>query len=891
VKSDIEGAAWKKVRLELERLMDLEPDARASALRDLRASDPQTAARVESLLDRTESATAGLEPESNGAWSAVASEVGMRDPSPGERVGRFELVRLIGSGGMGLVYEARDLKLGRTVALKLLHLGLEQEQAVRRLEHEAACLAKLRHPGVAQVYDIGQWHATGASIDARPVPFIAMELVVDAVPITHYAVAGRLGLDARLTLFASVLEAVHEAHQRGVIHRDLKPGNVLVSLDGRAKVIDFGISHVQGQVTQTLASAGTLRFMSPESLGAGGDAGVADARADLYSLGVLLHELIEDRSPFEHADGPVGPLLDEIRGGRLQPMRLTLAENAATRADLRAVILKAMAIEPRDRYESVAAFARDVERVRRCEPISIRPPGPLRDLRLFVKRNRVLATSLAVAALALATGATLATVGLVHARRSLATARLESERATRTATFLGDMLNVVKPSLPVGSVVSISESWMAGRPEGDVRVPQGNGPRMADALRWAAGELDARFADDPLLRAKLAMDLSSWLASVYDVEQLPRLVAGAARTFRDLRGLDDDQTLRAEILSTMLGGSDLDRAKAAELWKRSCELHGQADERSIAALKAYCFLLISGSRWEEAVRACDQALARLPDAEARTGRFGLSIRFGRAHALLSSEDESRHATGLRECEALIVDFERLEGRDSDSAAYARFELATQLRTADPAGAESLLLDARRVLVETRGVNSPLMYELNSGLSDVLLRQSKLEAAEACVREQLRYAVMTFGDEAYSTCKAKGRLARVLTWAGRSIDEALDLAEQAAKDSLKYEERLPYGDFQSYFAAVAADALREKGDATGAERRVRALLAMRVEHGRTSWTEPYLHYVLAQSLADQHRWPEAQAEVAEAVAAAKVLDAGHPMVLSIHQCEARVAARR
>ena len=289
---------------------------------------------------------------------------------PGTILGSLLVLHAIGSGGMGVVYAAQQDRPRRTVAIKVLRRGFRQPEILKRFEREAEVLGRLQHPGIAQVFAFSQG-------DRRVPAHIVMELVTGP-PITEYVRAHAISHKARLELMLAVCEAVQHAHDRGVVHRDLKPANVLVSSDGRPKVLDFGIAHATGlDLHSTFQTAhgeilGTLAYMSPEQLR--GASAEVDGRADVYALGVMLYRLMAGRLPFDvsglplleaaqrilHADVPLLGSIDPALGGSIEQ-----------------VVRRAMAADREGRYQSAADLAQDL---RACldgrTPVHARTPAP-----------------------------------------------------------------------------------------------------------------------------------------------------------------------------------------------------------------------------------------------------------------------------------------------------------------------------------------------------------------------------------------------------------------------------------------------------------------------------------------------------------------------------------
>jgi len=312
-------------------------------------------------------------------------------------IGQFHVKGVIASGGMGTVYEAVQEHPRRTVALKVMRRGIVSRAARRRFEYESQLLARLHHPGIAQVYEAGMHEDPGAP--GEPVPYFAMEYIPNARPITEFA-KKKLGTRQRLGLFAHVCEAVHHGHQKGIIHRDLKPGNILVDSHGEVKIIDFGVARstdsdmaVTTQQTAVGELIGTLKYMSPEQCEA--DPHDIDTRSDVYALGVVLYELLSGQLPYDLTATPVYEVprvIREVSATRLSTLDKTL------RGDVETIVGKALEKDRERRYQSAVALAEDVKRHLNHEPILARPPSVVYRFSKFVRRRRV---PLAVAAMLL----------------------------------------------------------------------------------------------------------------------------------------------------------------------------------------------------------------------------------------------------------------------------------------------------------------------------------------------------------------------------------------------------------------------------------------------------------------------------------------------------------
>ncbi len=304
--------------------------------------------------------------------------------------GRFEFERVLGEGGMGVVLLARQKHPARRVAVKIIRSTMLIPEVVARFDHESRLLARLQHPGIAQIYETG---TAGEGGGARP--YFVMEYVAGRC-LTGHVEALELGLDQLLELLAAICDAVHHAHQQGVVHRDLKPENILVTDEGQPKIVDFGVARATDsdielvtQITKVGELLGTVRYMSPEQ--ATGDVDAIDSRSDVYSLGVVGYELVAGHLP--HSLEGVG-LLDAVRIIQEDsPTRLGLV-NTRWRGDVETIFAKALEKDKERRYASASELAADLRRFLRHEPLVARPPSTLYQLRRFTRRNRTLVVSL-----------------------------------------------------------------------------------------------------------------------------------------------------------------------------------------------------------------------------------------------------------------------------------------------------------------------------------------------------------------------------------------------------------------------------------------------------------------------------------------------------------------
>ncbi len=383
------------------RVLDAPPEQRPALLADACGGDAELRGEVESLLAHDDSAGAAfLQPETvlSVSPAGLDSATPAEDLLLGRKISHYTIRRVIGQGGMGVVYEAEQDRPHRTVALKVLRSVFAGPTALHRFEREAELLARLHHPGIAQVFE-----ADTAVVAGTRIPYFALELVPAARPITQYAAHVSLSLRARVDLFLRVCDAVHHGHQNGVIHRDLKPANILVGEDGAAKIIDFGVARVLDPAHSSAQTAagqllGTVQYMSPEQFD--GDPGRVDARSDIYSLGVVLYELLTGVPPHVVGDSSIAGVSAFARRVREQPPPPPSRLNRQVRGALEAVLLKALARDPAARYDSVAALARDLHRYLAGEPTEAHPPRLTAHIVRWMTRRPLAVTALLCALVA-----------------------------------------------------------------------------------------------------------------------------------------------------------------------------------------------------------------------------------------------------------------------------------------------------------------------------------------------------------------------------------------------------------------------------------------------------------------------------------------------------------
>ena len=382
--------------------------------------DEQTGAPYESEMPTLDpDSMAGSDVEKSADRRAIADRA--KVPS---QIGPYRVLSLIGFGGMGGVYEAVQEDPRRRVALKIIKPGGVSEQALRRFRFEAQVLGTLQHPGIAQIYEAGTFED-----EYGERPYYAMEFIAGAKSLTDYANANDLSLADRLALFEQVCDAVHHGHQKGIIHRDLKPDNILVGASGNPKIIDFGVARttdadvaIKTMQTSYGQILGTLQYMSPEQVD--GDPSNLDTRSDVYALGIILYELLCEQLPY---DVKQKALHEAIRVIQEDPPERPSTITRVIRGDIETITLKAIEKQRERRYDSAAAFGRDIKRYLDSEPIEARRASMGYQLMMFSKRHRVTVGAAVMVVLAISIGLVLFWVSWARAERL--NTQLEIEKA------------------------------------------------------------------------------------------------------------------------------------------------------------------------------------------------------------------------------------------------------------------------------------------------------------------------------------------------------------------------------------------------------------------------------------------------------------------------------
>ncbi|MCU0754233.1 MAG: serine/threonine-protein kinase [Xanthomonadales bacterium] len=604
----------------VHEVLELDPAERAARLDQLCAEDADLRAEADWLIHAADDEALDVVPEVvNAAANALAAEWRVEATIPGN----YQLIEPIGEGGMGVVWLAERTVGGarQQVALKRLHSGTMTHHA--RLIEEQRILATLTHPNIARLLDAG--------VDRDGVPFLAMEYVA-GVRIDHWCHSRNLDLRARLSLFLQTCKAVSHAHQQLVIHRDLKPANVLVGRDGVPKLLDFGIARlIDAEAAQhTATRLMTPAYASPEQL-EGQPLGTA---TDVWSLGVVLHELLTGVRPMRHYDSEHARALAMLSGGSTSSAQSAPSSGPGAgppvRAlripdDVDAIVQKALRREPEQRYGSVRELAEDLQRFLDARPVLARRGRWTYHTRRFMQRNRW-PIAAGLAALALVAGFIWR---LALAERE---ARLQASVADRTTEFLI-------------SAFALSDPTQAGRHDYSAR----------EVLDRGLQRVDSELGDLPQVRARLLEALGNAYRGINEGTAGAALLEAAAQLHLDAAVADPLAAARslqgkaASILAS--NGSTLDAEDAARRAFALVQTHAADDPLRMAeAHAALAYALDSVSKESLAIRAAQTALDLRVTAGADTSLIAQS----HVDLCYVASGSGDHATALGHCERALA---------------------------------------------------------------------------------------------------------------------------------------------------------------------------------------------------------------------------------------------
>lgn len=717
--------------------------------------DGQLRARVNELLslysetDRFMARPAGIFPV-DGSF---------HQEKPGDFISHYRLVHALGAGGCGIVYRAeQETPIRRAVALKIIKPGMDTRSIITRFESERQALALMAHPNIAKVLDAGSTTAGR--------PYFVMELV-EGDKITDYCARNRCTLQDRLELVILVCEAVQHAHQKGIIHRDLKPSNVLVTLqDGKPvpKIIDFGIAKAtQGKLTDSAVDTalhpfiGTPAYMSPEQAEMSPD---IDTRTDIYSIGVLLYELLTGAPPFEnrellsagfekmrHIICDVEPKLPSLAKGGPDPISFS--------TDLDFIVIKCLEKIRWRRYETASDLAQDLRRYLNNEPVGARPAGLSYRFQKFVRRNRLPFAAAAIAVTALVAAVVISSVQMFKARRAeqaateqaqiaraqTGLAKMEAENAKEMANFLVENL--------------LGVDCCAAVPDADAITFEATQALVQKVAR----RLDGRFTNQPAMEADFRMALTR-----------------ALHASRDYKGIAH---------------------QAGKAWELRQRLYGPVHSNTLDAVKELAYAQYHSGQRTQAFQVLDKTVQNLKKSSNGLSLAGAAVA-GTYGILLAWDGRASNALPYL-TEALQANEKADPGGKAVKAWKMKLAEATEW-SGNLDRAEELWRDLYRESVATLPKDDPFTIQPLKAYARVLGSKKKWTAALPLLEEVVGISKAKMGNTNYSTLDAEFLLAQA--YAENGQEEAatrlyLELYPQLSKH-FQYDPAIRYSAYIANF---------------------------------------------------------------------------------------------
>ena len=683
------------------------------------------------------------------------------------RVGRYKITRLIGEGGMGAVYEAEQDQPRRSVALKIIKPGLASPELLRRFAQESQALGRLQHPGIAQIYDAGT-----ADTGYGPQPYFAMEFI-RGEGLREYAESHHLNTRQRLEIVVKVCDAVHHAHQRGLIHRDLKPGNIFVDEAGQPKILDFGVARVTDSDAQATMQTdvgqlvGTLAYMSPEQVLA--DPLEIDIRSDVYALGVILYELLAGRLPY-NISKKLHEALHAIR--EEDPSKLS-SISRSFRGDIDTIAAKALEKDKTRRYASAAELGADITRYLKDEPIVAQPPTAAYQLKKFARRNKALVIGIAAVFIVLVLGAVVSAWQAVRATQAEKTAVLDRDRATaaeKLATKARDeaVVSERKAVEAEGLATLERDKAVAEKQRADTeaatakavteflqknlfeQVTGGERGAASDvgvsgALDRAAAKIEGTFDKQPLVEAGVREAVAGAYISLFLFDRAAPQVERAVALRRKVLGDEDRETLKANHLLGSIYANQRKGDESVNLIERTVQIHSRVFGREHADTVKYRFELA----------AIYVAYQKLDKAEPHAAEVVSSRRrsLGPGHKdtiqamlLLATIYDGRQKVqdGLAVATTAYESSRKALGEDDSLTLTAKFmwqglTLKATNNTRDPAARAELFETAARSAEGRTATSLPEMIAFAASRADIALNAGRPDEAVPPLLEALEAA--------------------------------------------------------------------------------------------------------------------------------------------------------
>ena len=726
---------WEQIWDIFFKALELKGELRQALLVENCGEDAELRREVEELLIANEQGTNPLD------VPIISNEPG---PALGDEINGYRLLRVLGEGGMGVVFEAQQVQpIERRVALKLIKPGMDTRNVLLRFAMERQTLALMNHPGIAQVFDAG--------ISPQGRPYFVMELV-SGMPVTRWCDDQKLTLFQRIEVFRAICSAVQHAHQKGIIHRDLKPSNILIAASDdqpQPKIIDFGIARALHRttgpagITRIGDFVGTPEYMSPEQAGINNLD--LDTRTDIYSLGVVLYVLLTGTLPFnaetlgtsdyaelqrilrEQEPSPpstqlkkLGDNVEEIAARRgLDPKQLIKALSG----DLDWIVLKAMDKDRTRRYDTVSEFSADLGNFVNQRTVTAHPPGKAYRMRKFVARHKVSVTAAAAIAVALIAAVIGITMGLVVAER-------ERHRAETVSHFLQDMLVASKPENAQGRDTSY----------------------IKEVLANASQRVDKELKDQPEAAASLHYTIAGTYRSLGLYDEAAEHFVTALQLQRKYLGSDHELTLETLSMFATLrweqGKYKEAEALARETLAGQDRIYPKNDDRRLSTLNTLGLVLKTTGRYAEA----ENLYREVMDIRRQTLGIGnVSTIISQSNLARLLEERGKLDEAVKLMREVVEVGLSVQGEDDPETLVSLDILGVMLRKQGKlAEAETYhrraLAGSRKVLGDDH--EDTLGVRLN--LARLLMAQEKLAEAESELRQTLDIVSHKYGENTFYT---------------------------------------------------------------------------------------------------------------------------------------------
>lgn len=713
---------------------------------------------AESAPGSDAAATAGA--NSAPTVAAVALSGDGAQPLPAS-IGHYRILRLLGEGGMGAVYEAEQENPHRTVALKVIRAGYASGEMLRRFENEAQALGRLQHPGIAQIYEAGT-----ADTPFGKQPYFAMELV-RGESLLAYCDGRRLTVRERLELVAKIADAMQHAHQRGLIHRDLKPANILVDEAGQPRILDFGLARLTDSDAQATRQTdvgqimGTLAYMSPEQVR--GDSEGIDTRSDVYALGVILYEVLAGKMPYT-LSRQLHEALRTIQQTDASPLS-TINKNY--RGEIETIAAKALEKDRTRRYGSAAELAADIRRYLHDEPIAARPPSTIYQLRKFAQRNKALVTGVAAVFVVLVLGIVASTWEAVKARRAEKKAEQESAIAQAVNDFLQKDL------------LAQSSPFNQSKPDPDMK--------LRTALDRAAQNIGGKFRDQPEVEAAIRSTIGETYSDLGLYADSRKQLEKALELSRGSLGPDNLKTLQIMVSLGWLVQEQGRVEEAETLEKQALDAGrralGPTNPTTLMALRRLGGVYLEEGKYPQAEATLSEALQSLKRVDGSDNRDILAAT-NNLGAVYKQEGKFAQAEAMYR-QAWDIS-KKLFGADSPRTLASMGNLGILLnhvgKRSEAEAIDRQTLDiARRVL----GPEHPNTLMAMDILAITCAEQGKYAEAESLNGQELEIKSRVLGPDHPETLRALGNLGEDYALAGNypEAEKFLSQAIEAEKQTV------------------------------------------------------------------------------------------------------------